>query len=396
MKTDILTIRQYFPSEINPTSSYWVMEQIKGIEKFGLNSVVVSPTPILPNFIRKKLSKKYPKPSNFFKKYMGIDIIRPGYFRIPNYKFYSLTNLFLQRSVFAGGKKVTPKLIHAHFGNDGIAAISLKKKLHIPLITSFYGYDLSDQRSVLYPYYQKLINEGDLFLALSVDMQNDLLKIGFPENKIRVHHLGINLNELTTIKKKANKNKDFTYLTVARFSERKGIHDLIMAFSKVILQFPTVKLRIVGNGRYKSELVKLVNKLELIKSITFIDNFNKPNPRETVLEEIANCDVFMLTSYLTTSGSKEGTPIVLMEAQAFGKPCIGTSHAGIPEVIINNETGILCKERNIKEIAYAMITLLDNNILYNKFCENAFQHIQNNFNNEIQMKKLSELYHSCL
>jgi len=396
MKTDILTIRQYFPSEVNPTSSYWVMEQIKGIEKYGLTSIVVSPTPKLPNFIRKKLSKKYTKPSNSFKKFMGIHIIRPGYFRIPKYKFYSLTNLLLQRSILKGSKNLNPKLIHAHFGNDGVAAIPLKKKLSIPLIISFYGYDLSDQLPILLPYYKKLIKEGDLFLALSVDMQNDLLKIGFPENKIKIHHLGIQIDDLVKKSKKGKKQNEFTFLIVARFSERKGIHDSIIAFSKVILQYPTIKLRIVGDGEYRFKLVKLVLDLKLTESITFINNFNLPNPRETVLEEMANCDVFMLTSYLTPNGSKEGTPVVLMEAQAIGKPCIGTFHAGIPEVIINNETGILCKERDIGEITQAMITLLENKVLYKKYSINALEHIQKSFNNKIQMKKLYEIYRSFL
>jgi len=396
MKTEILTIRQYFPSKVNPTSSYWILEQIIGMEKYGLNSVVVSPTPILPNFIRRKLSKKYPEPSNSFQKYMGIDIIRPGYIRIPNYKFYSLTNLLLQRSVLAGSRNVNPKLIHAHFGNDGIAAIPLKKKKAIPLIVSFYGYELSDQLSVLFPYYKNLTEEGDLFLVLSDDMKNDLLKIGFPENKIIIHHLGIQFDELIKIKKNNNKKNDFTFLIVARFSERKGIHDSIIAFSNVILQYPSVKLRIVGDGEYKSELIKLVNKLELTESITFINNFNTFSPRETVLEEMANCDVFMLTSYLTSDGSKEGTPIVLMEAQAMGKPCISTFHAGIPEVVINNRTGILCNERDINEITRSMLTLLENYQLYHRFSKNGQEYIKEEFNNEIQIKKLYKLYQSIL
>ena len=111
---------------------------------------------------------------------------------------------------------------------------------------------------------------------------------------------------------------------------------------------------------------------------------------------MANCDVFMLTSYLTSDGSKEGTPIVLMEAQAMGKPCISTFHAGIPEVVINNRTGILCNERDINEITRSMLTLLENYQLYHRFSKNGQEYIKEEFNNEIQIKKLYKLYQSIL
>ena len=394
MKTDILTIRQYFPSKVNPTSSYWVMEQIKEMEKYGLNSVVVSPTPILPNFIRRKLSKKYPEPSNSFQKYMGIDIIRPGYFRIPNYKFYSFTNLLLQRSVLAGSRNVNPKLIHAHFGNDGVAAIPLKKKLSIPLVVSFYGYDLGDQLSVLFPYYKKLINEGDLFLALSNDMKKDLQKIGFPENKIKVHRLGVNYEELNKYENTNSNNRRTNFLIPARLNEYKGIQDSILAFSKVIKSYPLCKLRIIGNGPIKYKLIKLINKLQLEESISIINNFLGANPRKIMLKEMSNSDIILLTSFTTADGLKEGTPVVLMEAQAMGKPCISTKHAGIPEIVLDNKTGILCKERCINEIVQAMFNLIENKSMYCSFSDAAKKHINKEFNNKVQSIKLFELYKS--
>ena len=397
INTDILTIRQYFPSEQEPTSSYWVFEQVKGIEKYGLTSIVVSPTPKLPDVIRKRLSKKYLKPSIKLNEYRGIKVIRPGYFRISTYRLYCLTNFFLGRTILNAAKNIKPKLIHAHFGNDGVAAIPIKRKLGVPLITSFYGYDLSDKLETLRPYYKSLKNEGDLFIALSRDMKKYLIKIGFPESKIVIHHLGVQCKELEAVNKGTCNNRNgFIFLTVARFSERKGIQDTIQAFYNIVSKYPDAKLRIVGNGPYKYELVKLVDSLQLNKSITFIDNFQTPDPRKTVLEEMANCDVFMLTSYLTSTGSKEGTPIVLMEAQALGKPCISTFHAGIPEVVKDGITGYLVKERDVPAITNAMTTFINNSEIVNDLGNNGKLHINNEFNNELQIKKLSEIYYSFL
>lgn len=392
--SEILTIRQHFPSIFAPTSSYWVYEQVRDLTEKGINFNIISPQPYIPSIFRAK--SKYPKQLPFEDKFKNVMVLRPVHFRIPNYKFYSVTNRFLSDCILKAAHGLSFKLIHAHFGNDGIAAIELKHRYNLPLITSFYGYDLSDHLNVLKPFYNRLAVSGDLFLALSEDMKSDLIKIGFPSDKILVHHLGINVEELEKYKKNDQEKDKFIFTVVARFSERKGIHDTINAFSLVAKTYEKVQLRIVGDGSYKRKLLDLVNNFKLTDKVVFINNFIKKNSRQIVLNEIANCDVFMLTSYLTSDGSKEGTPIVLMEAQALGKPCIGTFHAGIPEVIINNETGLLCKERNIEDIAQAMIKLLENKELYHKFSENTLLHIQNSFNNKIQMGKLHELYLSIL
>jgi glycosyltransferase involved in cell wall biosynthesis len=392
--SDVLTIRQHFPSVLAPTSSYWVYEQIRDLMEKGVKFNVISPQPYIPQLFRSK--SKYHKQLPFDDKFENVRVIRPIHFRIPNYKFYSITNRFLSDCILKAAKGLNFKLIHAHFGNDGVASIALKKKYNVPLITSFYGYDLSDQLNVLKPFYCKLIKAGDLFLALSEDMKSDLIKIGFPEEKIKIHHLGINMRELENQFVLKPKNKLFTFTVVARFSERKGIHDTISAFSKVANTHEKVQLRIVGDGPYKRKLLDLVNNLKLTDKVVFVNNFIAKNPRQTVLKEIANCNVFMLNSYTTVSGSKEGTPIVLMEAQAMGKPCISTFHAGIPEVVLHNQTGILVNERDINEIANSMVTFIYNRSLVNNMGNNSYIHICNEFNNEAQIKKLIDIYLSIL
>jgi len=387
---DVLTIRQHFPSTTTPTSSYWVYEQIKGLVIKDVSFKVISPQPFIPSFLRSK--SKYPTILPIQDNYNDIDVIRPIHFRIPNYKLYEFTNWSLNKVIKASAQKIKAKLIHAHFGNDGIAALSLKKYLKIPLITSFYGYDLSDQIKVLRPFYKKLSDKGDLFLALSDDMKKDLIKLGFKEEKIKIHHLGVDLEELNSYSIKKRKTKTFVFLVVARFSERKGIHDTIVAFSNIAKVKDNVELRIVGNGEYKSKLVKLVESLKLIEKVVFIDNFLTGNPRETVMQEMASCDVFLLNSFTTKAGSKEGTPIVLMEAQAIGRPVIATRHAGISEIVINDVTGITVEERDVNGIFEAMVKMMDNPELVFKYGFNGKKHIEQEFNNIIQQDRLYHIY----
>lgn len=389
---DIIHIRDYYPSKENPASSPWVYDIVSGIQQKGLSSLVVSPTPYIPGFIRKHDKYYlYSKSSNRIENYKGTDVIRPLYFKIPKNHLLAFNFYSLSKSIASAiPKDINPKIIHAHFGQNGVAAVNLKLKYGVPLITSFYGYDSGRLGQKFKPFYNKLALYGDIFLALSEDMKSDLIKLGFPKDKIVVHHLGIDLEVFKNTKKKKKKNEHFIFLIVARFDKSKGIQNVISAFSDIYNK--NMFLRIVGDGSYKENLTGLVSNLRISKNVKFINNFAASNPRGVILEEMQNCDVALLTSFALKNKVKEGTPVVLMEAQACGKPCIATFHAGIPEVVKDNITGYLVKERDIKVIGKYMKLFYDNSDLVRKMGRNAKQHLVKNFNQNVQMKKLYSIY----
>ncbi len=383
---DILSIREYFTSKENPSKSTWVFNQASGIQENGIEPLVLSPTPYYPNFLNKNHKNRLIKTesNSSIEEYNGIKVIRPPYIKLPN-KYFLHSNLsrFSKASILAT-KDFTFKAIHAHFGHAGVASIKLKQNRKVPLITSFYGYDLGIDKSRLLRNYKELANSGDLFLALSVDMHKDLAELGFPESKILIHHLGVNFAEFfpkssTIIRKEA----PFTFLIVASFEERKGIHIAIEAFKWITRNDTTknIQLKIIGDGPYKNNLLALAKGFN---NIVFVNNHMASNPRALVQQEMQNCDVFMLTSITLDNGDKEGTPVVLMEAQACGKPCISTFHAGIPEVVIHNKTGFLVKENSVNELVDTMSLFINNNALVFEMGDKAFKHVRLNFNSQTQ------------
>jgi colanic acid/amylovoran biosynthesis glycosyltransferase len=394
IKNKILHIRDYYPSIENPASSPWIYDQVKSLLENRINAVVISPTPYLPKFVRSKPKfYLYPKANEVLDNYKGTGVIRPQYFKIPNNKLLSFNFQNLSKSILRSAEKLKPfALIHAHFGQNGVASLKLKGKNNIPLVTSFYGYDAGRLGSLFAPYYKKLAEKGDLFLALSEDMRNDLLNLGFPSEKIKIHHLGINPNQFKPIE---NKEKEkFVFLVVARLDESKGVQDVIVSFNKI--KNSKMQLRIVGDGIYKTTLANLVDRLGLNKQVVFINNFKAEKPRQVVIDEMQNSDVVLLTSYKTNNGAKEGTPVVLMEAQACGKSCIATLHAGIPEVVRDNETGFLAKERDVDFIAKKMELLYNNSRLRLSMERKAIVHIQQEFNQDIQIQRLINIYNNLL
>ncbi len=352
--------------------------------------MVVSPTPYIPSFIRSfNRYYLYPRYNKDIINYKGTDVIRPPYFKIPNNKFLSLNLKNLSKSIDSCIlEPESISLIHAHFGQNGVGALRLKNKIKVPLITSFYGYDSGRLGYLFKPFYHELIQKGDIFLALSQDMKKDLLDLGFPNEKIIIHHLGIDLEKFKPVLN--NRKKKFSYLIVARFDKSKGIQDVMRAFSK--MNKPNIELIIIGDGPYKNELIEISKKLCIDNKVRFINNFKFSNSRQIVIDEMKKCDVFLLTSFMDNSGAKEGTPVVLMEAQACGKPCIATRHAGIPEVVIHDKTGFLVDERDVQSIAKKMEVFYDDNELLSKMGRRAYLHIKNNFNSKKQMNELINIY----
>lgn len=394
---DVLSIREYFPSNQNPSLSTWVYNMSYGIQQAGIRPIVVSPTSIFPSWLKYLIKQNHAwktPPSSKVDSYKSVDVIRPGFIKLPSKYFFSFNLNNLSNCITHYGKPFDVKLLHAHFGHAGVSALNLKSIKKIPLITSFYGFDLGSDKKRLSPYYRSLSMFGDLFLALSNDMANDLVELGFPSNKIIVHKLGIDLNSFTPLPQSITKNK-FVFLTVATFNERKGIHYTIQAFKafKEQLNTNSCELRIIGDGPYRDKLYEYARGE---RDIVFVNNFIAANPRDLIKSEMQLCDVFMLNSITLPNADKEGTPIVLMEAQACGKPCISSLHAGIPEVVIDGETGFLCSERSVSQISDAMLTLYTNSEKRRIFGINARKHIAHNYNNADQILLLKKIYNDII
>lgn len=394
----VLFVRDYFPGPKNPASSPWVFDQAQWIQLQGSEALVISPTPMIPfrNVLKGK-SKLIDEPTNVWVDYKGISVIRPVYLKIPNNKMMAVTLHSLEKCLYRFNDLRKIDILHAHFGQNGYASLKLKEALKVPMITSFYGYDSGRLKYAYKKYYGELNKKCDLFLALSQDMKNDLIELGFDERKIRIHHLGVKVsNEYPDFLDREN----FIFLCIARLSEGKGIQYAIYAYAEFLRKNHHLKnntqLRIVGGGEYQSELIRLAKELNVESNIRFINNLISPDAREIVFNEIANSDVFLLPSFTTRSNSKEGTPVVLMEAQALGKPCISTRHAGIPEVILHEETGFIVPEKSIAEITYAMEKLYFDKALRMKYSFNAWEYIKGSFNQTIQNTSLMDMYYQFL
>lgn len=171
---------------------------------------------------------------------------------------------------------------------------------------------------------------------------------------------------------------------VGRINEGKGVEELIAAFAKVAKKVKDVELWIAGTStpRYINYLKKLSESLG-VKDKAF---FPGPIPNEQVPQYMANTAVF---PYPSRGG--EGIPRALLEAMACEAPVIATKVSGIPEAVIDGETGLLVRRQDIDGLATAMETLLTDEKLARKLGQNARNKIVKEFSHEVVIPRIANL-----
>lgn len=278
------------------------------------------------------------------------------------------------------------RILHAHYGPTGVRMLSLKKKHNIPLITSFRGIDASLFPSKNPRMYDELFREGELFLVRSLDMRGDLMSLGCPQEKIIVHHSGIDIEKFGYIARK--KGEKVRILSVSRLSKKKGLKYLLEAFSLLKKKHSKIRLHIVGEGPQKPFLRKMIKELGLEESVKLLGGLTQ----DRVIKEMMDADIFALASHETDDGDKEGVPNVLMEAMATGLPIVATVHAGVPELVTEGVSGYLVPERDAQALASTIERLIEGQKLWESMGKAGRDMVEREFNIRVQSKRIESIY----
>lgn len=284
-----------------------------------------------------------------------------------------------------------PDLIHAHFGAQGVAILPVAKRLGIPLIVSFHGYDafrLPNEQGWKGKL-SALFAEAGMVTVVSEMMYKQLISLGCPAAKLRLIHVGKRLSDYPFNPKNSPRIQKF--ISVGRLQDKKGFRDCIQAFQLLSQKYPGLSLKIIGTGSQEQELRRLLPDGD--QQISFLGALS----HEDTKKHIAASDAFILCSKTGADGDKEGIPVVLMEAMAMGLPCVSTKHSGIPEVIPDECQWLLAEEGNAADIAVKIEQLINSPASeLAKLIELGRKKIEREFNLETEVAKLKAIYSSII
>ena len=244
----------------------------------------------------------------------------------------------------------------------------------------------------------QLLKKAKIILATSPNCVSGSKILQKYKDKVKVVPYGIDLNlfklSSTSFQKVKHLKKKYAgkkiLLFVGRLVPYKGLKYLIHAMHEVVEKFDDVVLLIVGYGILKPELQGLVKKLNLTNNIQFLSEIHNKD----LAPYYYLSDIFVLPSIYKS----EAFGIVQLEAMACSKPVISTNvhGSGISFANKNNETGIVVEPRNSRELSSAIVKLLKNKFLCQKFGNNGRVRVKKSFSKETMVNSITDIYTSIL
>ncbi len=234
----------------------------------------------------------------------------------------------------------------------------------------------------------RLVNR---FIAVSYANEAYLVKKKHcsPE-KVVVIHNGRNLKEFSpsaeagvTVRERYGiPSSEPLLVHVGRLEHQKGQHVLLRAMPSIREAIPNVKVLLVGEGRSEAALQEEVRRLGLGETVMFAGRQN------SVRGFLEAADLVVLPSLW------EGLPLVPIEAGAMRKAVVASRVDGVPEVVVDGETGVLVPPDDSHQLSDAIIALLHDEERRRRMGDAAVHWVQTNFSLEAQVERTAQLYES--
>jgi len=212
------------------------------------------------------------------------------------------------------------------------------------------------------------------------------LRERFTERADRIHRIynGLDLAEFG--------RADFSstpplVIAVGRLIAKKGFANLIRACGLLAERGKSFRCEIIGEGSLEKELRAQIEQLDLQKRVALPG----VKPQREIRQRLAAANVFVLPSVVDPQGGMDNLPTVIMEAMATGLPVISTNIGGIPEMVVQDETGVLVQPADPVALAGAIEKIIDDRRLAHSLGRGGYERAQSLFSIEQNVRDLCAL-----
>ena len=298
-------------------------------------------------------------------------------------------------------KKTKPDIVVALWAfPQGFIAALLRKLMRFKLAIHLFGAEVYLAKTFHMPFLVKMpAQNSDVITANSNATKKHAVRLGIKKEISVVYCGGVNTgrfnqkNKGNAVRKTHGLGNSKAILTVGRLVERKGHLFLIKAMPLIIKKFPDAKLLIVGSGPLTEKLREEANRLGLQNSVILTGRV----ATETLPSYYAACDVFCLPAIVDSRGETEGGQgLVVLEAMATGKPVVASAIGGITDAVRHNVNGLLVKQRNERQLADAICSILGSEKLRQRLVENGLRFIKEEMSYARCAEKFLELFEKAV
>ena len=276
---------------------------------------------------------------------------------------------------------------HVHFANRAAhTALFLKTISGIPFSVTAHGQD-----------FMKDLGNDDLlseicaaaeFVAAETDYSRDLLRQRCPDSVAKIHRVynGIDL-ERFPIPRLPTAHSQPRIVSVGRLVTFKGFEQLIDVCAELGRRGLDFICEIIGDGPLRENLQEKIDRLSLSSRLTLLGSLSQRG----VFEKLQAGDIFALPSITDRQGASDVFPTVIMEAMSAARPVVSTRLAGIPELVVHEETGFLVRPGDMMALVEALEQLIQNPELRLRYGRAGRMRIEQHFRIEQTIRPLIEL-----
>lgn len=276
--------------------------------------------------------------------------------------------------------------IHVHWPfPHGIMGQVAAKINRAPLVMMSHGAELAlaKRKRWIKPFLRQSLRAADLRLANSSCTAREVEQISNLDCNVLPY--GTTVISAPAPAKTLDKPR---VLFTGRLIERKGIEYLLRAVPK-ILDRHDVQFIITGNGDQRERLETLRDELGLAKTVSFVGFLSK----DELKEEYASCNIWVNPGIVDSWGDAEGLGVGSIEAYNYCKPVIASRVGGIPDTVVDGETGYLVPQKDVKALANAICDLLDHPEKARQFGRNGYRFACEMFSWDSIITKMENFYH---
>src|SRR2546421_1161803 len=246
--------------------------------------------------------------------------------------------------------------VHVHFANRAAhTAMFLKEISGIPFSVTAHGQDFTKDLGN-----EDLLREicaAAEFVAAETDYSRDLLRQRCPNSAGKIHRVynGMDLTRFSPPNEEVSINQVPRIISIGRLVAFKGFEYLIDACAELVRRGLEFTCEIIGDGPLRGDFEARIRKLNLSDRVHLLGSLSQG----AVLEKLRSADIFALASVTDKQGASDVFPTVIIEAMAAARPVVSTQLAGIPESVVDGETGLLVPPEDTMALAEALGRLIE-------------------------------------
>jgi len=277
-------------------------------------------------------------------------------------------------------------VVHAHGYKADVYAWLALRNSQVALVSTCHTWYDTDLSLRLYGALDRLVLRSFAgVVAVSDQVQQRLLDAGIRANRIRLIRNGIDLYPFATNRQPTpDPNPHLTVGLVGRLSWEKNVDLFFQAAARVLTHLPSARFLVAGEGPDRPKLEVLIDQLDIRSKVTLLGR------SDDMPSIYASFDI------MVSSSRQEGLPIAILEGMASSLPIVATAVGAVPTVVHNGVTGSLVPSEDPEALSFAILSLLQDPILRQRYGSAGRQLITDEFSADRMTADYLHLYENVL